>query len=201
MSMAMTFRALCMSRLCRALPKNTYRAKSSSNLIISVSLLLSASFVYADPNYQPLGVPAAELSEQVQWNLTISPNGKNLPSGKGNAAQGAKIFALQCAACHGPEGIGGSADPLIGEVGSLASEYPEKTVNSYWPYATTLFDYIRRAMPIDRPFSLSADEVYALSAYILSQDGIIPAELDLTEKNLSQVTMPNRDGFIAIYPD
>ncbi len=173
----------------------------TSNLIISTAFLLSISACYAETNYQPLGKPATEISSQSEWNLTISPDGKNLPEGSGNAAQGAKIFALQCAACHGPEGIGGTADPLMGEVGSLASEYPEKTVNSYWPYATTLFDYIRRAMPIDRPFSLSADEVYALSAYILSQDGIIDAELDLSEKNLPQVTMPNRDGFIAIYPD
>lgn len=173
----------------------------TSKFIISSALLLSASLSSADTDYQPLGKPANELSKQSEWNLTISPDGKNLPVGKGNAAQGAKIFALQCAACHGPEGIGGSADPVVGEVGSLADEYPEKTVNSYWPYATTLFDYIRRAMPIDRPFSLSADEVYALSAYILSEDGIIDAELDLTEKNLPQVTMPNRDGFVSIYPD
>jgi len=173
----------------------------TSNFIIITTFLLSASLSYAEPNYQPLGMPATELSEQSEWNLTISPDGKNLPEGSGNAAQGAKIFALQCAACHGPEGIGGTADPLIGEVGSLTSDYPEKTVNSYWPYATTLFDYIRRSMPIDRPFSLSADEVYALSAYILSQDDIIPPDLDLTEKNLPQVKMPNRDGFVSIYPD
>lgn len=169
--------------------------------IVRLSLLLFSSLCYAETIYQPLGQPANDLTNQTQWNLTVSPDGKNLPIGKGNAAQGAKIFALQCAACHGPEGIGGSADPLVGEVGSLASEYPEKTVNSYWPYATTLFDYIRRAMPIDRPFSLSADEVYALSAYILSQDGIIDEDLDLTEKNLPQVKMPNRDGFVSIYPD
>jgi cytochrome c len=169
--------------------------------IVRMSLLLFSSLCYAETIYQPLGQPATDVTNQAQWNLTISPDGKNLPVGKGNAAQGAKIFALQCAACHGPEGIGGSADPLVGEVGSLASEYPEKTVNSYWPYATTLFDYIRRAMPIDRPFSLSADEVYALSAYILSQDDIISSDLDLTEKNLPKVKMPNRDGFVSIYPD
>jgi cytochrome c len=169
--------------------------------IVRMSLLLFSSLCYAETIYQPLGQPATDVTNQAQWNLTISPDGKNLPVGKGNAAQGAKIFALQCAACHGPEGIGGSADPLVGEVGSLASEYPEKTVNSYWPYATTLFDYIRRAMPIDRPFSLSADEVYALSAYILSQDDIISSDLDLTEKNLPKLKMPNRDGFVSIYPD
>ena len=174
---------------------------ATTSNITYISLLLFSSLCYADISYQPLGQPAANLTEQPKWNLTISPDGKNLPVGKGNAAQGAKLFALQCAACHGPEGIGGSAEPLVGEVGSLTSEYPEKTVNSYWPYATTLFDYIRRSMPIDRPFSLSADEIYALSAYILSQDGIIDADLDLSEKNLSQVKMPNREGFVSIYPD
>ncbi len=171
------------------------------NAMVSAILLVISMASYADTIYQPLGQPATELSSQAVWNLTISADGKNLPVGTGNASQGAKIFALQCAVCHGPEGIGGSADAVVGEVGSLTSEYPEKTVNSYWPYATTLFDYIRRAMPINQPFSLSADEVYALSAYILSQDGIIDIDLDLTEKNLPQVTMPNRDGFIAIHPD
>lgn len=173
----------------------------TSKLITGSLFFIISAVAYADISYQLLGKPAAALSAQSQWNLTISPDGENLPVGKGNASQGAKIFALQCAACHGPEGIGGSADPVIGEVGSLTSEYPEKTVNSYWPYATTLFDYIRRAMPIDRPYSLSANEVYALSAYILSQDGIIDADMILTEENLPQVTMPNRDGFISIYPN
>jgi len=164
-------------------------------------LMLAHSISYADADHQPLGKAAEVLSAQSQWNLSISPDGTGLPAGVGTAAQGAEIFALQCSGCHGPEGIGASADPLMGEVGSLTSEYPEKTVNSYWPYATTLFDYIRRAMPLNAPFSLTADEVYALSAYILSQDGIISADLELNEKNLAQVMMPNRDGFIAIYPD
>lgn len=156
---------------------------------------------YADTDYQTLGQPAEQLSSQAQWNLTITPEGKGLPTGYGSPEQGAKIFALKCAACHGPAGIGGSAEPLVGEVSSLASEYPEKTINSYWPYATTLFDYIRRAMPIDAPFSLSANEVYALCAYLLSEDDIIPKDQELNEENLPQVSMPNRDGFIAVYPD
>ncbi|OUR73480.1 cytochrome C [Methylophaga sp. 41_12_T18] len=167
-------------------------------LIISLSVYSSS---YAEPDYQPLGNPAAELSESPQWNLSISTDGQGLPVGQGIASQGAKIFAIQCAGCHGPAGIGASAEPLMGEVGSLASEYPEKTVNSYWPYASSLFDYIRRAMPINAPFSLTADEVYALCAYILNSDGIISADFELNEQTLPQVTMPNRDGFIAIYPD
>jgi len=172
-----------------------------SKFLSSIAIILISFNSAADTDYQPLGEAADDLSKQAQWNLSISPTGESLPAGKGTAAQGAKIFALKCAVCHGPEGIGASADPLMGEVGSLASDYPEKTVNSYWPYATTLFDYIRRAMPINAPFSLTADEVYALSAYILSQDGIIAADVELNQENLPQVTMPNRDGFIAIYPD
>jgi cytochrome c len=167
----------------------------------TVLLVACCSLSYADTEYQTLGKPAQHLTKQAQWNLTITPEGKNLPEGHGSAEQGAKIFALKCAACHGPAGIGASAEPLIGEVGSLTSEYPEKTINSYWPYATTLFDYLRRAMPIDAPFSLSANEVYALCAYILSQDGIINATQELNANNLPQVLMPNKEGFVAIYPE
>ncbi len=155
----------------------------------------------ADTLFQPLGQDAKALMQQPEWNLTIFPDGRNLPDGEGYATQGKQIFAQKCAACHGPAGIGGSADPLTGEVGSLTSDYPEKTVNSYWPYATTLFDYIRRAMPIDAPFSLSPDEVYALCAYILSQDGIIDADTIMNNTSLPKVVMPNRDGFIRFYPE
>ena len=169
-----------------------------SNLLFSILLIITTSS-YAESSHQPLGKNAEQLSPQSQWNLSISPDGENLPAGSGTAEQGKKLFALKCAVCHGPEGIGASAEPLIGEVGSLTSDYPEKTVNSYWPYATTLYDYIRRSMPINAPFSLTSNEVYALCAYILSQDGIIPAELDLNNENLPLVTMPNRDGFVAIH--
>jgi len=166
---------------------------------LSLLILLAYQPSYADTTQQSLGVAADELSQQAQWNLTISPDGIGLPKGSGNAIQGAKIFHQKCSACHGPDGIGGSAEPLVGEVGSLASEYPEKTVNSYWPYATTLFDYIRRAMPLDAPFSLTPDEVYAVSAYILNQDAIIDQNVVLNEETLPKVMMPNRDGFISIY--
>jgi len=172
-----------------------------SKLLTIACLTICLSPSYAEESFQPLGNAADEQSRASQWNLSISPTGKGLPQGQGTAAQGAKLFAIQCAGCHGPEGIGASAEPLMGEVGSLSSKYPEKTVNSYWPYATTLFDYIRRAMPINAPFSLSADEVYALCAYILSKDGIVSPETVLNEHSLPQIKMPNRDGFIAIHPD
>jgi cytochrome c len=164
-------------------------------------LLFLSLPLLADPDYQPLGQPAQNLSSQAAWNLNISPDGKGLPKGSGNATQGKQIFEQQCAACHGFGAIGASAMPLVGEVGSLTSEYPEKTVNSYWPYATTLFDYIRRAMPPTAPFSLDSNQIYALCAYILSQDGIIEADVELNEVSLPQVTMPNRDGFSAVYPN
>jgi len=172
-----------------------------SKVFTAALLFLFASYSVAESDYQSLGKPAEALSQQAQWNLSIAPDGKALPKGKGMAAQGKQIFALKCAVCHGPEGIGASADPLVGEVGSLTSDYPEKTVNSYWPYATTLFDYIRRSMPINAPFSLTPDEVYALSAYILSQDAIIAEDFELNEETLPRVTMPNRDGFISFYPE
>ena len=173
----------------------------ASKALMVAGMIFCLSPSYAESEFQALGKAANELSHSTQWNISISPNGKGLPQGQGTAAQGAKLFAIQCAGCHGPDGIGASAEPLMGEVGSLTSDYPEKTVNSYWPYATTLFDYIRRAMPINAPFSLSADEVYALCAYILSKDGIVSPEAVLDEQTLPKIKMPNRDGFIAVHPD
>ena len=158
--------------------------------------LLLPSLLQAETQYQPLGQAAGSLSVLPAWNLSIGPDGLNLPHGSGTAQQGASLFVQHCASCHGFEAVGGSALPLVGEVGSLNSQYPEKTVNSYWPYATTLFDYIRRAMPPSAPFSLTSNEIYALCAYILSQDGIIEPDVELNEVTLPQVKMPNRDGFL-----
>ncbi|MDB2705413.1 cytochrome c [Pseudomonadota bacterium] len=172
------------------------------SMVLSLSLfLLFSQTCVAESSHQLLGKAASDLSQQAQFNLTITPDGKGLPPGKGTAAQGAKLFYQKCSACHGPAAIGASAEPLVGEVGSLSSNYPEKTVNSYWPYATTLFDYIRRTMPINAPFSLTTDQIYSLSAYILSQDGIIPLDVELNEESLPKVVMPNRNGFISFYPD
>jgi cytochrome c len=120
-----------------------------------------------------------------------------LPAGSGDVAMGGKIFAAKCAACHGAKGEGLIGDQLIGGRGTLASANPKRTVGSYWPYATTLFDYIRRAMPYNAPQSLSADEVYAVSAWILNQNGIVPDDARLDAHSLASVRMPNRDGFVA----
>lgn len=128
---------------------------------------------------------------------SISPDGRGLPPGRGTALEGKLLYLANCARCHGVEGQGGPADKLVGGIGSLTTPRPIKTVGSYWPYAATLFDYIRRAMPYDRPASLSDDEVYAVSAYVLKLNGIVPEDLELNRESLPRVVMPNRDGFVA----
>jgi S-disulfanyl-L-cysteine oxidoreductase SoxD len=133
-------------------------------------------------------------------DITIWPDGKGLPPGSGSVSAGAAVYTKSCQSCHGPQGTGKPQEQLTGGVGTLASDKPVKTANSYWPTATTLFDYIRRAMPITAPQSLSNDEVYAVTAYILSIDGIVPADAVLDAKSLLSVKMPNRDGFVSWWP-
>ena len=130
------------------------------------------------------------------WNIDVAPDGRGLPDGSGDVATGGRIFAAKCAACHGANGEGLIGDQLIGGAGTLASPNPKRTVGSYWPYATTLFDYIRRAMPYNAPQSLNADEVYALSAWILNRNGIVPDDARLDAQSLAAIRMPNRDGFV-----
>lgn len=128
------------------------------------------------------------------------PDGRGLPKGSGSAKEGKALFQQRCAACHGMNLEGGLADRLVGGRGTLVNndptKAPVKTVESYWPYATTLFDYIKRAMPFNAPGSLTNNEVYSLAAYILSEGKIIDAGASLDEKALAKVKMPNRDGFI-----
>lgn len=131
-------------------------------------------------------------------DLTVMPDGEGLPPGAGSVAQGRATFAAKCASCHGPAGSGGAADRLTGGVGTLASRKPVRTVASYWPHATTIFDYVRRAMPLTAPQSLTADEVYGLVAYLLSVDGIVPADARLDAASLPRVKMPNRAGFVSL---
>ena len=137
------------------------------------------------------------------WDISIGPDGVGLPAGSGTPAQGATVFAAKCQACHGEKGAGGPNDRLVGGKGSLAAgQAPVKTVGSYWPYATTLFDYIRRAMPFVDSKSLTSDEIYAVSAYILNLNGIIGESDAMDAQSLPKVRMPNRDGFIPFprYP-
>ena len=135
------------------------------------------------------------------WNIDISPDGKNLPDGSGSVSQGQEIFASTCAACHGEKGEGGEGmvgGRLVGGKGTLASGKPVKTVGSYWPYATTLYDYVHRAMPFNAPQSLTPDQVYAVSAYVLNLNGIVPDDAVMDKNTLPKVEMPNRDGFVQM---
>lgn len=144
------------------------------------------------------GSPATK--QELSKFFAIPPDGHGLPSGSGDAATGAKVYAEHCAACHGDhlqgnpaKGIGG--DKLIGGRGTLASKNPIKTVESYWPYATTLFDYVKRAMPFNAPGSLSDHDAYSVVAYILAQAKIIKPTETMNAATLPKVLMPNRDGF------
>jgi cytochrome c len=139
----------------------------------------------------------ATPDEIASWDISIGPDGAGLPPGSGTPTQGETVYAQKCAACHGEKGAGKPNDQLVGGRGSLSGEQaPVKTVGSFWPYATTLFDYIRRAMPLNEAKSLSDDEVYAVCAYILELNGIIGQAEVMDSQTLPQVQMPNRDGFI-----
>jgi cytochrome c len=141
------------------------------------------------------------------WDIDVRADGSGLPPGHGSVAQGREIFAQTCAACHGEKGEGkavpgavGGFDRLVGGFGTLNKASPVMTVGSFWPYATTLFDYVRRAMPFSAPQSLTNDQVYAVSAYVLYMNNIVPEDAVLDAKSLPQVKMPNQDGFITEDP-
>jgi S-disulfanyl-L-cysteine oxidoreductase SoxD len=144
-----------------------------------------------------LGRPAS-ADEVKQRDITTLPSGAGLPEGKGTVAQGEAVFRDKCAACHGPngEGVPPQGTQLVGGVGSLASDNPVRTVGSYWPYATSVWDYIHRAMPLNQPGSLSADDTYAVTAFLLNRNKIIEASAVMDKESLPKVHMPNRDGFI-----
>ena len=146
-----------------------------------------------------LGVEISH-ADLAAWDIAIGPDGSNLPPGGATAADGRELYIMQCASCHGMDGEGGVADRLAGGIGSLAGDAPVKTVGSYWPYATTLFDYIRRSMPLNEPQTLTDDQVYALSAVILAMNGLIEEDFELNAETLPAIEMPNRDGFVQIFP-
>jgi cytochrome c len=171
------------------------RARVLAALILVAALADSASAT------QPLGLGRTPTAAEIAaWDIDVRADGRGLPPGQGSVEQGRALFAARCASCHGAEGKGGAAEALVGGAGTLATAHPVRTVGSYWPYASTLFDYIRRAMPFNAPQSLGADEVYALSAYILNLNGIVPASARLDAKSLAKVRMPNQGGFTSPDP-
>ena len=146
-----------------------------------------------------LGRPATP-AEIAGWDISIPPDGTGLPPGSGTPEQGAVVYTQKCQSCHGEKGAGKPNDPLVGGQGTLTSTSPGRTIGSYWPYATTVFDYVRRAMPYTASQSLTNEEVYAVTAYLLHLNGIIGAQDVMHAHTLPQVKMPNRDNFMVVYP-
>lgn len=136
-----------------------------------------------------------------RWNLSVFPDGRGLPRGSGTVAEGRKIYEQQCIACHAAGGAGGSGDRLAKAEMGLTGEYPQKTIGNFWPYATTLFDFIRRSKPMNKPGSLNDDEIYALSAYLLHINELIAEDAVMNKQSLPQVSMPNADGFVDVWAD
>jgi S-disulfanyl-L-cysteine oxidoreductase SoxD len=147
------------------------------------------------PTYGIGKSPSAE--ELRAWDISISPDGDELPAGSGTAAEGAVLYAQRCAGCHGKDLEGRRGVPrLAGGKGTLTTSTPVKTIGSFWPYATSIWDYINRAMPVGGEGTLTANETYALTAYLLHRNEIIGESTQMDAKSLPKVHMPNRTGFI-----
>ena len=164
---------------------------------VGLALALGSSAAFAEG--PSLGKPI-EPAEIAAWDISILPDGTGLPSGRGTSAEGARIYAQRCAMCHGENAKGGINAALVGG-GPLTSIETVKTIANFWPYATTVFDFIRQAMPWQQPRTLTNDEVYALTAYILGLNKIIGENDPINAETLPKVRMPNRDGFIIRFPD
>src|SRR5215831_4598208 len=162
--------------------------------VLAASALLAAQSAQTPSLSVGRPATAEEIDERAG---AIAPGGSGLPEGSGTVAAGREVFAAQCARCHGPKAQGDVGPILVGGQGTLATSRPLKTVGSFWPYATTLWDYINRAMPFDKPGLLKPSEVYAVAAYILNLNGIIGDNDVMDAKTLPKVKMPNRDGFVA----
>lgn len=162
--------------------------------IAGMAGLLSVAIFGQQPR---IGKPASDDKIKAV-DITVFPDGRGLPAGSGTAAKGKGIFKEKCAVCHNDQGQGreGQYPALVGGIGSIKTPKPVKTVGSYWPYATTVFDYIRRAMPYDQPGTLQADEIYSLVGFVLNLNGIVGENDEINKDTLPKVKMPNRDGFV-----
>jgi mono/diheme cytochrome c family protein len=164
-----------------------------SSVALSAAMMSSALALETPRLGQPI-----TPGDLAPWDISVGPDGAGLPAGKGTATQGEAVYAAKCLACHGEKGAGRPNDALAGGFGTIASDKPAvKTVGSYWPYAVTLFDYVRRAMPYQDSKSLTDDELYAVSAYILHLNNLIGADEVMDAQSVPKVKMPNREGFIV----
>ncbi len=170
--------------------------KKSLPILISVLIAAGINPVLAEHQGPGLARPASK-ADVAAWNLNVFPDGEGLPKGEGNVSEGENIYKNKCIACHGENGLGtGVGDQLAGAQMGLTSEYPEKTIGTYWPYATTIFDFTRRSMPLNAPGSLTNGELYSVTAYLLFLNGIIEEDRIIDAKTLPNIKMPNRNGFI-----
>ena len=175
------------------------KMKQKRLILILVLIAIGINFLFARSENTP-GLGQEVTPEEVAaQDISIFPDGEGLPEGEGSVHEGEKIYQAECMVCHGKNGSGHTADQLAGAEMSLISEYPEKTIGSYWPYATTLFDFIRRSKPMNAPGSLTNNKVYALTAYLLYLNDLIGKDEKMTALTLPKVEMPNQDGFINIY--
>lgn len=175
------------------MPRTTIRTIS----VGALAFVLLANVTNAEER-GPYGIGrTATAAEIAGWNIDVGRDGRGLPPGSGTVNHGREVFDQQCATCHGDKGQGGVGDRLAGGQGTLATPHPVKTVGSYWPYAPTLFDYIRRAMPQNAPGSLSNEDVYAVSAYILHLNGLLSADAVLNAGTMAAIKMPNRNMFVG----
>lgn len=166
---------------------------------VALITLLGASGMVVAGEGPQLGEPVS-ADQIIDISFTVLPNGEGLPDGSGTAATGEALYRVNCLACHGEDGQDGVNDRLAGGLGTIHSKMPVKTVGSYWPYATTLFDYIRRAMPFQAPGSLTNDEMYALTAYILYLNEIVAIDTKIDSKSLPEIQMPNGNNFVWAVP-
>jgi hypothetical protein len=173
---------------------------TARTIVVAAALLCSAKALAERPLAQSptygLGRPATP-SEISAVDIDVEPDGRGLVPGSGTAARGKVVYAARCVTCHGATGKEGPQDILVGGQGTLKTPKPLKTVGSYWPYATTVWDYVRRAMPFDHPGTLTTDDVYAATAYVLFLNGIVGENDIVDQSTLPRVRMPNRDGFVG----
>jgi cytochrome c len=184
------------------------RALSYAAAVLTSALMLSIALNGEEQQRAPVQPPAtfgigraASPDEIAARDIDIGPDGAGLPPGRGTAAEGAAVYAARCASCHGKSGTEGPNDVLVGRVDDGAFPFSRdpalpRTIGSYWPYATTVFDYIRRAMPPNAPGSLTNDEVYAVVAQLLAWNRLIAADAVMDAQSLAQVRMPARDRFV-----
>lgn len=174
--------------------------RERATLAVAILSIAGCASAPSDAPRTPASGPnlgqVASAAQVAAADISVAPSGAGLPPGSGSVKDGAAVYAAQCESCHGPKGVGKPADALVGGIGTLAQPNAVRTVGSYWPYATTLFDYVRRAMPTTAPLTLTNDQVYAVTAYVLHLNGIVGDNAVMDAQSLPKVRMPNRDGFV-----